>query len=735
MPNIKLTEDDLITLQRCINEGLEPPVELAKKLFPSLYASYDFKSLKDSRIPTIEYQGKRSEAAILNEAALFGGGSPLQLVRSFHGGKLNRNATQLDLFSADESYSEDSWQNLIVQGDNLQFLKTCFLNQDPIIKDKVKGKVNVVCIDPPFATKGDFGSSGGEDSYADRLDRAEFAESLRERIIFVKEMLNENGSFYIHLDFRMSHIVKIILDEIFGKSNFQNEIIWKRTTARSGSGSYNHIHDSILFYTLSNNFIWNQLYTAYDEGYLKSNFKMDHSNRLFRDSPLTAPGRRNGPSGMPWRGVDPNSIGQGRHWAIPKFVQNLISNKAKGNAQLALDELDALNRIAWAKDGEGRPNIVQYADELEGVELQSIWTDFSALSSNSSEFQAYPTQKPEALLERIILASSNPGDLVMDIFGGSGTVAAVAEKLGRRWIVCDFGKHAIYTMQKRMCEIAESQKLNLNDKKKKVKYGKPPKPFCVVSVGAFDFSKIMNLRKNRDAYIGFVLGIFGITDRDDGLAVKYRVSNVCALKDNNPVEVFPVWDDDYLQNVRIDEEYLQDIVTQSGGKLKGPYYLIAPENCTRVGNTELKNADGDKVMFKMLTFPYKVLEEISRNFSIEEQPNTKDNINKLISSVGFYFNEAVSVEVIRSKMGLRINRFETTILDSAGKRCTGLEGLAMLLIDTQYAEETGFTVDAVIYAKDIKGADVSVTGISEQTAVIAVDRHGNESPITRVAKE
>jgi hypothetical protein len=290
-------------------------------------------------------------------------------------------------------------------------------------------------------------------------------------------------------------------------------------------------------------------------------------------------------------------------------------------------------------------------------------------------------------------------------------------------------------MQKRMCEIAESQKLNLKDKKKRVKYEKPPKPFCVVSVGAFDFSKIMNLRKNRDAYIRFVLGIFGITDRDDGLAVKYRVSNVCALKDNNPVEVFPVWDEDYLQNVRIDKDYLQDIVTQSGGKLKGPYYLIAPENCTRVGDTELKNADGDKVMFKMLTFPYKVLEEISRNFSIEEQPNTKDNINKLISSVGFYFNEAVSVEVIRSKKGLRINRFETTIVDSAGKRCTGLEGLAMLLIDTQYAEETGFTVDAVIYAKDITGADISVTGISEQTAVIAVDRHGNESPITRVIKE
>ncbi|MCK5229716.1 MAG: hypothetical protein KAR13_05590, partial [Desulfobulbaceae bacterium] len=151
MSNIELTEEDLRTLQRYINEGLKPPQELAKKLFPSP-STFDFKTLKGSKIPTIEYQGKRSEAAILNEAALFGGGSPLQLERCFDGGKLNKQATQLSLFSVAEKEPDDNWQNIIVQGDNLQFLKTCFLNQDPIIKDKVKGKVKLVYIDPPFAT-------------------------------------------------------------------------------------------------------------------------------------------------------------------------------------------------------------------------------------------------------------------------------------------------------------------------------------------------------------------------------------------------------------------------------------------------------------------------------------------------------------------------------------------------------------------------------------------------------
>ena len=146
---LQLTEEDMLVLQKCLNEGLEPPQALAKKLFPSLYASYDFKTLKDSRIPTIEYQGKRPEAAILNEATAFGGGSPLQLERSFDGGKINRNATQLGLFEEGDDRRDGNWRNLIVQGDNLQFLKTCYMNQDPVIKDKVKGKVKLTLILPP----------------------------------------------------------------------------------------------------------------------------------------------------------------------------------------------------------------------------------------------------------------------------------------------------------------------------------------------------------------------------------------------------------------------------------------------------------------------------------------------------------------------------------------------------------------------------------------------------------
>ena len=657
----------------------------------------------------------------------------------------------MNLFSPEETDSEDNWQNLIVQGDNLQFLKTCFLNQDPMIKDKVKGKVKLVYIDPPFATKGDFGGKGGEDSYADKVDRTEFIESLRERLIFLRELLAEDGSVYVHLDQKMNHYIKIVLDEVFGNENFQNQIVWRNTNTHNKARTYGRIHQNILFYSKTNIPYFHKWKRPPFKEYLEQNFSLGDDNKYYAKADLTAAEKRSGYSGKEWRGYNPTE--RGRHWAIPSFVYELIEEDLESLPVLErLERLYELGFIYFPDKEGGQPRILKPLDENVGNFVMDIWAyqpytkgvyseteeciDSDVYwSFTKNESFGYPTQKPEGLLKRIIASSTAQGDLVVDIFAGSGTTAAAAEKLGRRWIACDFGKHAIYTIQKRMCEIAESRKLALKDKKKKVKYGKPPKPFCVVSVGAFDFAKIMNLRKNRDAYTCFVLGIFGITERDDSLAVKYRVSNVCALKDNNPVEVFPVWDDDYLRNVRVDTEYLQDIITQSGGKLKGTYYLVVPENCTRVGDTDLKNAEGDTVIFKMLTFPYKVLEEASRNFSIEEQPNTPDNINKLISSVGFYFNETVSVKVERSKRGLRITGFETTILDSTGKRCKGLEGLAMLLIDTDYREETGFTVDAVNYAKDIKDKGVSVKGVSEKTAVIAIDRHGNESPITLAAEE
>ncbi|MFA4889507.1 MAG: hypothetical protein WC628_08065 [Candidatus Omnitrophota bacterium] len=178
MAKIDLSPEDLKLLSECINEQKDVPAELLTKLSPGFFEKlsadgrFDFKALDKFKIPTIEYAGKRPESIILAQAAITGGAAPLQVVRSFANGK------------------NGDWKNLIVQGDNLQFLKACYMNQDPLIKDKVKGKVKLIYIDPPFATEADFESLDGAQSYTDKVDRAEFIEALRERILYLYEMLS-----------------------------------------------------------------------------------------------------------------------------------------------------------------------------------------------------------------------------------------------------------------------------------------------------------------------------------------------------------------------------------------------------------------------------------------------------------------------------------------------------------------------------------------------------------------
>ena len=708
MAKLNLTEEEKQQIIEAINTDAEPPADLMQKLFPHLAEQFDVAKLDRAKIATLEYAGKRSEAAILNQSYLVDTGSPLQMERCFDGGHLT-GATQLTLFNQPQK-DDSGWQNLVVQGDNLQFLKTCYQNTDPIIKDKVKGKIKLVYIDPPFATKSDFKGSGDEKSYSDKVISAEFIEGLRERLIYLRENLADDGAIYTHLDSKMTHYIKVILDEIFGKNRFLNEIIWQRTSARSDSHSYNHIHDTILFYTKSDNFIFNIQHTPYNQSYIDNFYRYtEEDGRCFRVSDLMAAGTRNGSSGLPWRGIDPNI--RGNHWKYR--IQKL-------------DELDKEGRIYWPNKENGVPGYKRYLDEMPGVQLQSLWTDISAIAAQAIENAHYPTQKPESLLERIILASSSPGDLVMDVFGGSGTTAAVAEKLGRRWITCDFGKHAVYTMQKRLLRISESKALG-PDAGKNQKYSHGPKPFCVLSCGAYDFSRIMNLRENKDVYINFVLGLFQLPRESRGLNAKYKLANIYGEKDGNPVEVYPVWDDEYLKNIRIDDDYLNDIITQSGGRLKGDYYIITPETCTVTSDITLENRKGAKVNFKLLKFPYKILEEVSRNFQIQEQPCAQDNVNNLITATGFYFNNPVDIEIQKIEGGLKITRFNSGILDKNGEKYQGIESMAMLLVDVNY-DDMGFDIETTVFAKDISDRnELRLSGLTRSVAVIAIDKHGNES--------
>lgn len=667
MSKITLTEEELTKLLGAVNAGVEPSPELAGKLFPALMeklgqaGKFDFETLNRIKIPTIEYAGKRSEGVILASAAALGQSAPLQVVRSFG------------------EPEKDGWRNLIIQGDNLQFLKTAYLNQDQMVRDKVKGKVKLIYIDPPFATKSDFKTKDGATSYSDKLESAEFMENLRERLIFLKELLADDGSIYIHCDWKISGYLHVTMNELFGKENFRNEIIWHYPGREMHiSTKYNCKHDTIFFYAKSRFTLVNMSDVA---------IPYDREERL-------------------------------------KGLRRKVHTDENGKEWV------------WETRGQasGQAPYKRYVDEIisQGKALNDVWADLQFLRGNHPERTDYPTQKPETLLQRIIRASTSYGDIVLDVFAGSGTTAAVAEKLGRRWIVCDFGKHSLYTMQKRLLHIGES--IDLTDEKKDAKYGQPPKAFAVASVGAYDFSRIMNLRENQCAYISFVLALFGIPKENKDYVGKYKLDHIYAERDGDPVEIFPVWDDQFLYNVRIDEEYLKDIITQSRGRLKGNFYIIVPESCTQVSDCKLGNGFGDEVHFRFLKFPYSILEQASRNFAIEEQPDTVANINNLVSSVGFYFNDEVTVQVVKTSNGLKITGFSTPILARDGGAYHGLAGLSLLLVDIDYNGEV-FDMEHAIYAKDIpESGEIALAGVAAITAVIAIDKHGNESKPTLISE-
>ncbi len=396
---------------------------------------------------------------------------PAQAIERFDAASGQHQTRSAALHVADWSdWPQDLPQGgLLYHGDNKDVLAHLLANG-------FRGKVKLIYIDPPFDSGAAYvrkvqlrGAKGtvkidGEDytlgeqvQYSDIWANDNYLQFMYERLLILRELLCEGGALYLHCDWNKSHHLRCLLEEVFGSDHFKNEIVWKRTTARSGSGTFNHIHDTILFVSKGERSTWNQQYLPYSKEYIDSNFKRGPDGRLFRETPITAPGRRVGPSGSPWKGLDPATIGKGRHWAVPEVAKGLIKSEEAESPQAAFDALEKIGRIRWAKDGDGRPNFIQYLDDLPGVELQSIWADFSALASNSEESEDYPTQKPETLLERLINSSSLESDIVLDCFVGSGTTVAVAQRLGRRWIGCDINKGAIQTTAKRIQELMRSQ--------------------------------------------------------------------------------------------------------------------------------------------------------------------------------------------------------------------------------------------------------------------------------------
>jgi len=338
----------------------------------------------------------------------------------------------------------DSCIKRLYHADNLVVLK--MLLQDGSVRNKIK----LIYIDPPYNTGADFETRNHEFAYSDRFTVEEYLDFMRERLIIMKELLSDDGSIYVHLDSNMVFHVKLLMDSIFGINNFRGMITRKKCKPKNYTRkTYGNISDYILFFTKSDSPTWNRPYDKWEEDKIKKEYPFieEVTGRRYKRVPIHAPGVRNGATGSEWRGMLPPS---GKHWQYTPEK---------------LDELDANNEIYWSSNGNPRRKV--YFDQSRGIPVQDIWLDFLDVNNQNSLQTGYPTEKNLDMIKRIIEASSDKGDLIMDCFAGSGTTLVAANELDRQWIGIDIGDVAIQTIKKRL--VSGRKTITELDKTNKVK--------------------------------------------------------------------------------------------------------------------------------------------------------------------------------------------------------------------------------------------------------------------------
>jgi DNA modification methylase len=382
---------------------------------------------------------------------------------------------------------KSGWTNKLIWGDNKLILSS--LKNGPMREEIEKnGGIKLIYIDPPFDVGADFSMNieiGDETftkepnvleelAYRDTWGKGadSFIAMIYERLILMRDLLADDGSIYVHCDWRVNSFLRVILDEIFGKKNFKNEISWKRKTGSSSqigftTDRFGHDVDSLIFFGKGEKACFNMQYTESDPEYIKKFYRhKDPNGRIYRIADLANPAPR--PTlRYEYKGYKPPKNG----WAISKEK---------------MEQWDKEGRLYFPKDQNGRIQRKRYLDELEGKPVSDLWDDIGQLASQASERLDYPTQKPEALLERIIAASSNEGDIVADFFVGSGTTLAVAEKLGRKWIGSDLGKFAIHTTRKRLIGVQREMKAS----------GKDFRAFEVLNLGKYERAHYIGVNMN-----------------------------------------------------------------------------------------------------------------------------------------------------------------------------------------------------------------------------------------------
>ena len=610
--------------RKLIIEFLQKGEALSREWIPVLFPA-------EKQECELTYAGKTREVDILAETMAV----PLQPTRRF--GK-----------------NGDDWHNMLIFGDNLQAMKS-------LLDMKKRGElcnadgtpgIRLVYIDPPFSTKREMQGQDGVVAYQDKVAAAEFLEFIRKRLVLIRELLSDDGSVYVHLDWRMDSYVRVLMDEVFGKENCRNEIIWFYPRGGDADKQFNRKHDSLFWYSKSSDdwiFNWDQVLIPYTEKQLARFKEKDRKGKFY------------------WN-INP------RGERVKTYLR--------------------------------KPGIGQY----------DVWN----IGINATQIRelGYPTQKPEALLERIIKASSNEGDIVADFFAGSGTAPAVAEKLGRRWIASDCGKLAIYTTQKRMLNLRR----DIGNKGAKFN----PKPFAIYNAGLYDIERLCNLPE--DGWRYFALQLFQCKDEPHTIGGQ----NMDGKLRGKSVMVFPPQRN---KGALITEQTVEEIHASIGRKVSSEVFIIAP--AMKFGFFQ-DYIDHDRIRYYALRIPYSFIHQLHRiDFSALIQPTDEMAVNDTVDSVGFDFIRRPELKYSTGKKQNDALIKITTFKSEAKVRCPhsmrgNLETLSMLMLDYDYNPREGvFEFDEIFYAADIAKngwkAEFPAADLGENVMAIFVDIYGNEA--------
>jgi len=642
----KLNKEEIEFITKYLKEG-KPLPDSYRYVIP-------FETKKEYELT---YDGKEREEDILADTMVV----PLQPVKTFGNGN-------------------GDWTNKLIFGDNLQVLKA--LMDDPEIYDKNtgRGKVRLIYIDPPFATRQEFRGSQDQRAYQDKIIGAQFLEFLRKRLVFLRELLADDGSIYVHLDQRKGHYVKSLMDEIFGEHNFLNEIIWCYKEREMDIDQWNPKHDVVYMYAKR---VGSQVFNT--DKVLEEYSEVTKRKFRYRDE---------------------------KGW---------YQIRGKGIPGSPVDRADGL-RPEHEKKYPG----MTYRQYLKGGSPPRDWWNIPIINKAASERTYFPTQKPEKLLARITNASSNRGDIVLDAFAGSGTTGAVAEKLGRRWIMVDCGKLAIYAMQKRLLNLREE----IGNRGKPLK----PKPFTLHNAGLYDYKMVKGLPW--DKYREFVLKLFQCRNE------KHRIAGV-ELDGYLGQDSVMVFNYKKYKDVILDRGFIDDLHKILGDKVGYKFFIIAPAASVMFFEDYIEKG---KTKYFALRIPYSIIDELHRKgFTHIKQPIRETDVNDTIDAVGFDFIQIPDVEceylidkAKKKQMELneggkeaviKIKKFESNILSKKPLEFENRETVSMVMVDYNYYDDI-FNFDDVFYAEDLKKNNwevrFDVDKVDGQIMIIYIDIFGNE---------